>query len=148
MVALAATGLVCWCIVLYCSAPYMPAPLIAGNELPAFVSSGAAEEGTPADAETGRPPAAGTIAKTSFGLGGSEVSLLLTIIASWPRRSMMYLKNSYVDQQMAVAGMEYNTRGNIPLKKPLSPAVSLIWNAKGIWWLRIRRGHEGMPEFQ
>lgn len=112
----------CWCIVLYCNAPYMPAPLIAGNSRGfTDVSRGAAAA---ADGE-----AAGTMPKTSFGLGGNMVVVVDSrrrINASWPRRSMMYLKNSYVDQQMAVAGIEYNTLGSMPRKKPLTPAVSRI----------------------
>uniref|UniRef100_A0A2M4CBA8 Putative secreted protein n=1 Tax=Anopheles marajoara TaxID=58244 RepID=A0A2M4CBA8_9DIPT len=39
-------------------------------------------------------------------------------------RERMYLKNSYVDQQMAVAGIWYRTRACIPLKKPIGPAVA------------------------
>uniref|UniRef100_A0A2M4DJ95 Putative secreted protein n=1 Tax=Anopheles darlingi TaxID=43151 RepID=A0A2M4DJ95_ANODA len=39
-------------------------------------------------------------------------------------RDRMYLKNSYVDQQMAVAGIWYRTRACIPLKKPIGPAVA------------------------
>lgn len=113
---------------LYCNAPYIPAPLIAGNSRPeAAVLAADGVVTMEVDA-----PTAGTMPKTSFGLGGKAVDslsrspLLLTINASCPRRSMMYLKNSYVDQQMAVAGIEYNTLGSIPLKKPVSPAVSLI----------------------
>uniref|UniRef100_A0A182M0P4 Uncharacterized protein n=1 Tax=Anopheles culicifacies TaxID=139723 RepID=A0A182M0P4_9DIPT len=38
-------------------------------------------------------------------------------------RDRMYLKNSYVDQQIAVAGIWYRTRACIPLKKPITPAL-------------------------
>lgn len=140
-VALAAVLVCWWCIVLYCSAPYMPAPLIAGNSRgftdvsrgawPALGDEGGVVvvvvvvlESVVAGLDNAE---AGTMPNRSLGLGGCTSKFSLrTISASWPLRSMMYLKNSYVDQQIAVAGIEYNTLGNIPLKKPLTPAVSRI----------------------
>lgn len=99
----------------------MPAPLIAGNSRGfTEVSRGVAEDGAVDEAA----PTAGTIPNTS--MVGVMVSIRLLLSASWPRVSMMYLKNSYVDQQIAVAGIEYNTLGNIPLKNPRTPAVSWI----------------------
>lgn len=37
------------------------------------------------------------------------------------------MKNSYVDQQIAVAGIEYNTLACNPLKNPNGPAIWWIW---------------------
>lgn len=119
----------------------MPAPLIAGNSRgftdvsrgawPALGDEGGVVvvvvvvlESVVAGLDNAE---AGTMPNRSLGLGGCTSKFSLrTISASWPLRSMMYLKNSYVDQQIAVAGIEYNTLGNIPLKKPLTPAVSRI----------------------
>lgn len=50
-------------------------------------------------------------------IGTGKIGLIFSV------RFSMYLKNSYVDQQTAVAGMWYNTRALRPLKKPFMPAT-------------------------
>lgn len=57
-------------------------------------------------------------ADDAFG-GDNDATLGFTFSVRFRR----YLKNSYVDQQTAVAGIWYSTRACSPLKKPRMPAT-------------------------